>query len=175
MRGLCLTLLTLTVACRDWQPEEIGRAPGAPRTGVAEHVDSILPQARQLDRFFGKASRPVRLTGGATTRKELVDRFVDALGQRDSLGLERLAVSREEYGGLYYPESPYSREPYDLPPDVAWMLNSEDSRKGLRRLLDRFSGHDLVVTALDCGKESASGPNRFAEECRVTFRDGRSR
>jgi hypothetical protein len=80
-----------------------------------------------------------------------------------------MVVSRDEYGGLYYPTSIYVRKPYELAPDVAWMLNAEASAKGRRRLQQRLGGRNLELIRWVCAADSREGRNRFLTDCTVSY------
>lgn len=134
-------------------------------------MDSLLPAGEALDRFLAGLPRTERLAGGARTRDELVARFFLAIEGRDTAALERMALSRGEYGFLYFPTSVYSRKPYELAPDIAWMLASESSAKGARRLIQRLGGRRLALTGIHCSRELTEGSNRFWQQCEVSYRD----
>ena len=160
-------LISLVVACSDGQP----RHPSAEvAAGPRTVIDSILPAAESLDRFFAGMPRPVVLNGGAESRTTLARNFLAAVSSSDTAALNRMVVSRAEYGGLYYPTSLYSRRPYELAPDVAWLLNSQSSAKGARRLIQRLGGRSLELESLTCARESVEGVNRIASDCSVTYR-----
>lgn len=133
-------------------------------------VDSILPPGQALERFLAGTSRPGELSGGAPNREDLAARFFKAIQERDSAALADMLVTRGEYGALYYPASIYSRKPYELAPDIAWMLNSEASAKGARRLLQRLGGQSLEPGELDCLESSIEGDNRISSDCQATYR-----
>jgi len=161
-----------TVACSDRQPwkDQAKRASRADPV-VAQKVDSLLPAGEALDRFLAGLPRTERLAGGARTRHDLVARLLQAIEQRDSTAIEKMALSRGEYGFLYYPTSVYSRKPYELAPDIAWMLASESSAKGARRLIQRLGGRQLALTGIHCRREHTEGSNKFWQQCEVSYRD----
>ena len=82
-----------------------------------------------------------------------------------------MAISRAEYGYLYYPTSAYARKPYELAPDVAWLLSSQSGEKGLTRLVQRLSGRVLRSSGYRCGQPSTEAKNRIWRDCTVTFID----
>ncbi len=168
MKSRCLALLILSVvACRDGQPPNPPVAL-TPQPGIK--VDSILPTEIALERFLSSETRVDSLTHGARSRDDLIARFFDAISSRDSSALGALLVTRAEYGFLYYPTSIYSRKPYELAPDVAWMLNSGNNAKGAGRLLARLGGKRAVHIGTTCGKESDEGSNRFVTDCITRYR-----
>jgi len=168
-KALPLVLLIFVVACSDRQPRHLAAAVPASEEPFAK-VDSILPTEEAMSRFLHGVVRVESLAGGAESRTELIERFFHALAARDTAALTQLLVSRSEYGYLYYPTSIYARKPYELPPDIAWMLNAEGNTKALRRLLARLGGSKLTLSRADCRTSTVSGADTFESDCRVTYR-----
>lgn len=161
--GVALIVIAV-VACNNGQPQQSLAANGA---GVK--VDSILPAGETLDRFFNGAERPQRLRG-APSPDSLIRAALTAVEKRDTSELRELVVTREEYASLYYPGSIYAREPYSLPPEIAWMLNSENSGKGERRLMQRLGGQRIELIGWKCQKDFVEAGNRFLTDCVATHR-----
>ena len=101
----------------------------------------------------------------------LIARFVTAIERRDEAALKSLLVSKDEYAFLYFPTSAYTRKPYELPPEIAWLLNDQNSRKGLRRLTLRLGGKRLAFREYECGLSVAEGENRFWRSCDMSYSD----
>lgn len=169
MRGswTLAVLLIAVVACSDGQAAT--EWTGRPVTGV---VDSVLPSDVSLSRFLEGLDRPAGLSGGAGTTSALIGKFLDASARGDTAALNGLLVSRAEYGFFYYPTSVYSRKPYELSPDVAWLLSSQENAKAVTRLAQRLSGRRLSVSALDCGRTQREGANVVHSECSVSVVEG---
>lgn len=132
-------------------------------------VDSLLAMPELLRRFRSGLAPVSSLANGAASRDELVALFISAVERNDTMALARLAVSRAEYAYLYFPSSPYMGRPYGLPPDVAWMLSTAASEKGINRVLGRLGGHRLEYSGYDCAGESREGSNRFWRDCRTDY------
>jgi len=114
------------------------------------HVDSIVPRAEALRRFQAGA-RPVDgLAGGAGSRDSLVADFVRALETRDTAGLRRLLLDRNEFAFLYYPTARQGLPPYDLAPELFWFMLQSGSDKGLPRALGRRGGRPLELQGYRC-------------------------
>src|SRR5687768_7711198 len=157
-------LLTMVVACSD------GRAATRlPENRIAGVVDSVLPPEASHARFTNGLARPTGLSGGSETISALIGKFLDAAARGDTAALAGLLVSRAEYGFLYYPTSLYSRKPYELAADVAWLLSSEENAKGARRLLQRLSGHRLSLDTFHCERTDREGANVVHSGCSVSF------
>ncbi len=134
-------------------------------------VDSILPPGEALRRFQTVLPRVSDLEPAVRSRDELVAKFVGAIESADTLALMGLHVSKPEYGFLYFPTSVYSRKPYELPPDVAWLLSEQNSQKGRVRLTRRLGGKQLGFEAYNCGEPEVEGENRFWRSCQVGYID----
>ncbi len=173
LRVWYLALSIAVVACSDGQPPSTARPASeavAPVPGMK--VDSILPPAEALERFLANEPVTDSLSWGARQRDKLVSDFLEAIAARDTAALASMLVTRAEYGFLYYPTSIYSRKPYELAPDIAWMLNAENNAKGATRLLQRLGGRPLTLIGVACNKETTEGANRFLTECVTVFRSG---
>lgn len=136
---------------------------------VAMKIDSILPPEDALRRFQSGLPRVTALTTAASSRDDLVARFVTAVEQDDSPALERLVVSKAEYAFLYFPGSAYMRKPYELPPDIAWLLADQNSRKGFTRLRRRLGGKRLELRGYDCTAPVVESGSRFWRSCHLTY------
>lgn len=166
--SLALAVLLMTVvACSDGQAAT--RLAHSPSPGV---VDSVLPREVSLARFLSGLDRPDGLDGGASTASGLIRKFSDAITVGDTAALGRLLVSRAEYGFLYYPTSVYAKKPYELSPDVAWLLSSGENAKALRRLVQRLGGRAISLAGLECEQTQAQGANVVHSECSVGVIDG---
>lgn len=137
----------------------------------AAPVDSILPMDELTRRFREGLPEVRQLSGGATSRDALVTAFVLALERSDTAAIQGMQVSRAEYAHLYFPSSIYMRPPYRQPPAVAWFLNSENSTKGISRVLGRLGGRSLEFRGYTCLDESAEGNNSFFRSCALDYFD----
>lgn len=129
--------------------------PGDPAAvTVGTPVDSIRPVEVELQRFRAGISYPNDpFATGATTREDLVRRFVAALETQDTAALDALVLDRAEFAYLYYPSSKYTREPYRLDPALLWFLIGENGHKGRTRALRRFGGRPFGYTGHHCDPE----------------------
>jgi hypothetical protein len=87
---------------------------------------------------------------GPHSRDSLVRLFEQALAKRDTAGLDRLQITREEFAYLYYPDSKMARPPYELGPDVMWMQIQSQRDRGLRRLVAKYGGRKIRIRGLEC-------------------------
>jgi hypothetical protein len=164
-RLLPLTFL-LVLGCEAVPARQAARLPAAPSG------DTITTAMRDaLDRFRAtvQGPPPQTLMGGAASRDELVHRFTDAVARADTAALIHMTMNRGEFAHLYYPHTIYTRPPYELDAEHAWLLNRAHTEKGLTRILRRFGGQPLGGTAYACETEPRQeGPNRYWDGCRVT-------
>lgn len=169
---LALGLALATGACAPEEPDPDDR-PGS-GASTAAVVDSVFPVDEEIRRF--QATLPAEatdLSGGAPSRGTLVARFVRAVESADTTGLVRLAMTRSEFGFLYYPTSRYTRPPYRLGPALAWYQNRNVSTRGLTRLLRRYGGEDMGFVSYACpDRAEVEGENRFWHGCTVRHAAG---
>jgi hypothetical protein len=135
-------------------------------------VDSIFPPAEELRRFQATLSDTVTaLAGGATGRDELVASFVAALEAGDSAAFAPLALTRAEFGWLWFPGSRFTRPPYRTKPGLLWFQMQNASNRGINRAFRRFGARPLGLVRHDCPAEPlVEGENRTWEGCTVTIR-----
>ena len=145
--------------------------PEAAATAAAGPVDSLLPMDEAVRRFREGLPEVSQLSGGAGSRDELVTAFVRAVERNDTAAIRAMQVSRAEYAHLYFPGSIYMNEPYRQPPAVAWFLNSENSDKGIARVLRRLGGRGIELRGYTCSDESAEGDNSFFRSCALDYLD----
>ena len=165
MRRLVPFVVAIVVACSDG---EATTTSASPRSGI---VDSIVRHEVAMARFVEGLPVAHALAGGAADADELIERFLNAVSLRDSTALRQMLVTRAEYGFLFYPTSIYSRKPYGLPPDVAWMLSSETSEKGARRMISRLGGKRMTLESYDCLKSEQQGDNNIRSGCAIRWSD----
>lgn len=146
----------------------------APRPG--DVIDSALTPDEHRRRFreqYGNPPAATALLNGAPTREQLVQRFVTALADRDSMALVTLQVTPIEFLDLYYPQSQFSRPPYEMSPQLAWLQISLNSDKGLVRLLRRFSDPGVRYVGHRCPDTPTTlDAARVWEACTVTTARG---
>ena len=138
-------------------------------------VDSIFPPAVELARFRATlpGPAPTAFSGGASSRVELVRRFVTAVETNDTLALNRLLLSKAEFAYLYFPASEYSRPPYRQKPGLVWFRMTETSQKGIGRVLARDGGKPLGATGHRCPTlAKTAGSIKLWTECRLLVRRG---
>ena len=159
---VCVPLLS---GCRRSE----ARSPDAVASRV---VDSLVPREVALTRFRASLTITDSLTGGATTREELVRAYLRALETSDTSVFDRLALTKSEFGYIYYPTAPQALPPYDLAPDLMWFMLFERSNQGVLRALRRYGGQRLELVDVDCGGEgSHEGENTVFGPCTVRWRD----
>ncbi|HYD55235.1 MAG TPA: hypothetical protein VEA99_21555 [Gemmatimonadaceae bacterium] len=112
------------------------------------------------------------LAHGAPSAEAALRAVVRAASTHDTAMLVRLAVTRAEWGRLYYPTSRFARPPYRSPAALQWGLTVAASDKGVRRLLRELGGRDVTVRDVRCGPPRDEGANQLWLGCEVTYRVG---
>lgn len=160
---LVALLGALGLACRSSE-----RAPADTPVARAT-VDSAIPMDEQLRRFRAKLDPPPDTLRHATASREaLVRRFVDDLARRDTVDLGLLLLSATEFAYLYFPEHPYSRPPYEMPPGLMWTHLRTATDRGWRALDAWYAGHHLRYLDHSCSDSiRAYGKVREAGPCTV--------
>lgn len=149
-------------------------APAAqPSTRSAAPVDSIFPPEEAMHRFRAGLLEVDSLSGGASSRGELVRRFVRAVEKQDTLELRALLLNRAEFAYLYFPTSRFARPPLRTDPALLWFQMQMNSEKGIVRLLRRHGGTDAGFRGHACETAPVmEGENRLWERCTVRLADG---
>jgi hypothetical protein len=156
--SLLVAVMVLGSACGD-------REVRASERGAAGVVDSAIPIEVALERFRRDLPRPAGLTGGSKSREELVRGFVAALEASDTAALRDMVLRKDEFAWLYYPSSPLSRPPYELPPDLLWFQMQGQSERGASLLLSDRAGAALGYAGHHCASERSEGENRIYGHC----------
>ena len=143
----------------------VSEAPGGPAPTV---VDSVFPNEEEIRRFRVGLTEVTKLTGGAGSRDELVERFVRAIERADTAALVPLLLDRAEFAWLYYPHTMYTTRPYQLSPALLWFQMQNLTGSGLARVFRRAAEGTLHVSGYRCEETpKAEGPNRVWSECKV--------
>jgi hypothetical protein len=148
----------LLAGCRD----------AAPRAEAAVPVDTIRPPAEALARFRDGLPAVGSLAGGAPSRDSLVARFVSAVARQDLAAARALELSRAEYGWIYFPSLQRMNPGINMQPEVMWMLQSQESEKGLVRVLRRLGGGQARFGGYACeDAPQVEQGNRYYHQCAV--------
>lgn len=142
----------------------------AARTAEAApaQVDSIRPAAEALARFRDGLQPTDSLAGGAATRDALVARFTEALERADTGAVQALVLDRGEYGWIYFPSLLRMNPGLNLQPEVMWLLHSQESEKGITRVLRRLGGGQARFGAYRCEDDpQVEGEIRYWHQCAV--------
>jgi hypothetical protein len=167
-------LLWVMLGASAWAAPACDRPDVQAKSPPRRVIDSIIPREDALQRFRADLAPVDALEGGRGSRDSLVAAYVEALGARDTAALAAMAISRAEFGYLYYPTTPRSRPPYNLAPELMWFLLDQGSDGGLRKALQVYGGQDLTLLDYDCGSgESREGENTVWGPCHLRFRRAR--
>lgn len=159
-------VLITAAACGTTTPD--AQPPGR-TTSYAGVVDSALPRDEALRRFRAGLAEPQQLDVAAPrSRDALVRAFVEAVEAGDSARVRALALTRAEFGWLYYPTTTQGLPPYDLSPSLLWFLTDGGTSKGVRRLFEDRKGRPLGYAGYRCdGASSHEGANTVWGPCVV--------
>ena len=136
-------------------------------TSAVRHVDSAIPIDEALRRFRRDLPNPKALHGGFGSREKLVREFVGAIEVQDTAALRRMVLTADEFAWFYYPSSPLSHPPYELPPALMWFQLEGESEKGALRLFRERSGHALGYIGHTCAPPRVEGKNRVHSSCEL--------
>jgi hypothetical protein len=163
---IILSLAATIVACSR-EP----RTQSARPADIAQAPETATSMETLLARFQKGTPEVDSLTSTSATPETLTRRYLDALAQSDSHALRDMHITRAEYAYLYFPESKMMAPPYELPPDVAWMLHIADSNKGIAKVIQRFGGQELQLESVRCpGDPLEEGANTVSRGCVVRYR-----
>jgi hypothetical protein len=152
-------LAMLAAGCRD-----AARSAEAASTPV----DSIRPPAEALARFREGLPPTDSLSGGAASRDALMARFAEAVAGRDTGAIRDLVLDRAEYAYLYFPSLQRMNPATNLRPEVMWMLHTQESEKGITRVLRRLGGGQARFGASECEDQpQVEGGIRYWHQCTV--------
>lgn len=140
--------------------------PGVP--SVEQLVDSALTAFRR------DLPEVARLTGGASSRDALVQRFVQAGAARDTGALRDLLVTRAEFAWLYFPQARLARPPYGIDPGYLWLQMASNTDRDLPKALQRLPAGATAAGVACADSVVVEGPNRLHEGClAIVARGGR--
>jgi hypothetical protein len=163
------TIALLSNCDRPASSAESGAAHRSETTRPGTVIDSALPHGEAMRRFRAALDSPAHLDG-PTRRDDLVQRFFAALREGDGPALQKLAVNRAEFAYLVFPQSRWSKPPYNQPPDIEWLLLSAQSEGGLTRLVRRAGTFELL--SYSCSQPAEmDGPVKYWPGCLVRLRE----
>jgi hypothetical protein len=141
---------------------------GAPDAQAAVTVDSIRPSAEALALFRDGLPIVDSLQGGAPSRDSLVARFADAVARQDTAAVRAVVLDRAEYGWIYFPSLQRMNPATHMQPEVMWMLQEQESEKGITRVMRRLGGGQARFGAYACeAAPRVEGANRYWDACAV--------
>ncbi|MGH7525819.1 MAG: hypothetical protein ACREMX_03860 [Gemmatimonadales bacterium] len=154
-----------TPASRDAATSRNEAGDSAVLPATSGYVDSAISIEEALRRFRRDHLEPRELEGGLPSRDRLVKAFVQALEVRDTAALRRMVLRAGEFAWLYYPSSPLSKPPYELPPALMWFQMQGQSEKGASLLLAERAGGGLGYLGHTCATARREGDNRIYGHC----------
>jgi hypothetical protein len=174
-RCLLFGMMIGAVACSS--PEESAYDAERPWRQPGDVIDSILPMEEHERRFREGLPEVTAFGGGERSRDDLARRFLAAVGNRDSIDLHTMTISRAEFAWLLFPHHLYRDPPYELDPGTLWMQFQQGSAKGMARVLERYGGKPLTFRDMECDRDTLqiqSGDMKLWGECDLTYQSGDS-
>ena len=104
-------------------------------TGRGYEIDPLPPEALVLE-------------GAASSLDELLRTVERGLAESDTTRLDHLMIDEREYRDILFPAFPASHPPINAAFETVWILQYPDSFRGLGRLLERYGGREVRITAL---------------------------
>ena len=132
---VALAVVVLT-ACGGPARDDAEGSPASPSDSGRGYVIEPLPVER------------LRLEGAAESLYELLRTVERGLAESDTSRLDALMIDEREYREILFPAFPASHPPINADFETVWILQYPDSYRGLRRLLERYGGREIRVTAI---------------------------
>lgn len=169
---IVLLFTTTALGCRAGENADASRSDSsvASASFSAAAADTAIYIDTLLRRFQAGSLRSDTLSGTSSSRETLARRYLDAVTHFDTSALREMHITRAEYAYLYFPSSKMMKPPYELPPDVAWLLLTGETNKGMGTVLRRFGGQQLNFRSVRCpGEPLREGPSTVWRDCVVRF------
>ena len=112
-----------------------GTFAAAPDTGRGYTIEPLAPEALVLQ-------------GAAESLDDLLHTVERGLAESDTARLQDLMIDEREYREILFPAFPVSHPPINASFETVWVLQYPDSQRGLERILERYGGRDVRVTAI---------------------------
>ncbi|MBL8989503.1 MAG: hypothetical protein JNJ80_24750 [Gemmatimonadetes bacterium] len=167
-RLVFLLIVVAALGCQD--QNRSAQTPAPPPTAV----DSAVPRDEALRRFRDGLDSLDELTDGASSRDELIGRFMEAVERADTAELRRLTLTQREFAWIYYPTTPQGLPPYDLAPGLMWFMLETRGRTGLAKLMQERGGQPAKFVRSECDPDpSREGDNLVWGPCAIVRRQPR--
>ena len=152
--GVLVLIACASCGVRDRQLARSDTAPAWRQMG--DVVDSIFPMKEYERRFRQRLTEVDTLAGGSTSRDALVTQVMDAIAARDSAALDALIITPAEFSWIVFPHHLYRDEPYALDPAIFWAQMQLATKKGRRRLFNRYGGRNPSRIGVSCERDTTA-------------------
>ena len=88
------------------------------------------------------------LEGAAESLDDLLHTVERSLAVSDTARLLDLMIDQREYREILFPAFPVSHPPINASFETVWVLQYPDSYRGLERILERYGGQEVHITAI---------------------------
>jgi len=127
----------------------------AATTGCGGPADRSAPALAAADSTAGRGyviealpPERLRLQGATSSLNDLLRTVERGLAESDTARLYDLMISEREYRDILYPAFPAAHPPINASFETLWVLQYGDAYRGLHRILARYGGHEVRVTAI---------------------------
>lgn len=111
------------------------------------------------------------LSGAQPSAEGVVSAVLDALASRDTVALESLVLSEQEFKDHVWPHLPAARPERNLPFSYVWGDLHQKSRQNLSRTIREFGGRRLRLTRVSFSGETAYPGSVVHREAVATVTD----
>jgi hypothetical protein len=120
----------------------------APADGAADGTDTDAPDTGRAYTIERLPPQALRLDGAARSLDDLLRTVERGLADSDTARLYDLMINEREYRDILFSAFPASHPPINAPFETVWILQYGDSWRGLHRILERYQGREVHVTAI---------------------------
>ena len=136
LQAACILVACVLIACNE--PADSGAAGTIPAVADIGRGYEIEPLPREV----------LSLEGPAENLDDLLRTVERGLAERDTARLHDLMIDEGEFRDILFPAFPASHPPINASFETVWVLQYPDSYRGLLRILQRYGGRDVRITAV---------------------------
>jgi hypothetical protein len=136
----------------------------APRPEGPAHVQGPAAEAGRGYEIPRLPPERLRLSGAADGLDGLLRTVEQAIAERDSIRLQALLVTPEEFRDILFPAFPAAHPPINADFETVWVLQAGDSQRGLRHLLHDYGGRQVRILSVRFEKPGQDFVNFVLDE-----------
>jgi hypothetical protein len=136
LQAACVLAACVLIACNEpADSAAAGTIAAVADTGRGYAIEPLPQEALSLE-------------GAAESLDDLLRTVERGLAERDTTRLHDLMINEREFRDILFPAFPASRPPINASFETVWILQYPDSYRGLQRILERYGGRDVRITAI---------------------------